>query len=133
MCSAANKEAFSPQSAQRISTSAAGRSVRLSSKAREGLGPGVARRPSSMSSSPSTAVASSIETLLSPQKRACHQSFSDASLEQAWKPFATSIGITLDLCEHLYPDAFTDVGAQLDELVRGSLENGRVGQGLQDI
>ena len=33
---------------------------------------------------------------------------------------------------HVYPDAFTDVGAQLDELVRGSIERGRVAQGLQD-
>ena len=45
----------------------------------------------------------------------------------------TSIAITLDLYGHLYPDAFTDVGAQLDELVRGSLENGRVARGLQDL
>ncbi len=44
----------------------------------------------------------------------------------------TSIAITLDLYGHLYPDAFTDVGTQLDELVRGSVENGRVAQGLQD-
>jgi integrase len=42
----------------------------------------------------------------------------------------TSIAITLDLYGHLYPDAFADVGAQLDELVRASVSGG-VAQGSQ--
>jgi integrase len=43
----------------------------------------------------------------------------------------TSIAITLDLYGHLYLDAFSDVGSQLDKLVHAGVNSG-VAQGLQN-